>query len=157
MANFLSLVEAVKAWPYSKSFKLSDVYSGWDTLSNADQKELLRQFAAYATDNHFSVRIVDDEENHLSDLNFSYEKHLWNEIESGAFTKAVEMALMLKALPSGREVILPELQREKSNCCSFLDTGEGIEKALDDMIHEGSIPFVKKIGEAHGFSVYKRL
>ena len=155
--NFMVLLKAVVEYPYSKTFKVPDVYPGWDTLTDEEQKNLLREFAIFAWGVYFPANIEVEDLNHLSDFNFTYRKDLRGEMERGSFSQAVEVALTLKSLPSGREFTLPEMEREKGGFNSLMYTCPDTEKTLNHMIEKGCIPFLRKVGESYGFTIYKRL
>ncbi len=155
--NFMTLVNAVKEYPYCKTFKVADVYPGWDNLTEQEQKDLLREFAAFAWDRFHSIRIEDDNQNGISDFDFTYSKSLRRDMDEGAFNGAVKTALILKNLPAGREFTLPEMNREQGEFCSEIEISVDTEKTLNDIIDKGCVPFLKKVGQSHGFTIYKRL
>ena len=78
-------------------------------------------------------------------------------MDEGAFNGAVKTALILKNLPAGREFTLPEMNREQGEFCSEIEISVDTEKTLNDIIDKGCVPFLKKVGQSHGFTIYKRL
>ena len=157
MDKFMKLLEAIKAYPFSKSFKIGEVFPGWSELTDEEKNNLKRQLVAFTQDN-YDIRIEDDEEDHLGDLDFSYTKSLYDDIENENFDDAVKTAISLKSLEQGRKFILPEIEREQENMYgpslrSDLDT----ENALNKIIKQGFIPFLKIVGKEFGFTVYEKL
>jgi len=157
MVKFMRLMEAVKEYPYTKPFTLSEVFPGWEELKEKEQKDLKRQFAAYVQ-SIYEISIEDKGEDHLNDLDFTYTKSINDDFDMGNFDDAVKTALSLKTLEQGREFILPEIEREEDNMYgsdirSNLDT----ENALNELINKGYIPFLAIVGKSYGFTVYKRL
>ena len=157
MSKFMTLLEAIKAYPYAKAFKIEEVYPGWENLKETEQKDLRRQLVAFIQAN-YTIRIEEDEQDHLEDLDFSYTKSLYDDIENENFDDAVKAAMSLKSLEKGRKFILPEIEREQDNMYGpSLRSDLETETALNKIIDQGYIPYLEIVGKEYGFTVYKKL
>ena len=158
MKNFVKLMEVVRDYPYAKTFKVSEIFPGFNELTEKEKNNLLRQFVAFSMDN-YEFRIEDEDKDDLSDFDYTYSKSLRDNIDMGSFNEALENALFIRTLEPGREFILPELirEQEKSMMDRSVRDDSDTEIALNELINKGSIPFIKIIGKTFGFTIYKKL
>lgn len=163
--DFKTLTETVKEFPYSVKFRVSQMVPDWDLMTEEEKIILLRDFMIYAKDSCGFIYVdpKDLTEESLDSLDILYTKENLDLTENyREISEAAETAYTLRKMETGREFILPELERENDisvfNAQNWNVTAtEECEKALCRMIEEGLVPYLEIAGKAYGFTVFRKI